>query len=283
MAEGDAPTIELDVKEIVADLSEAEQPAAAEDASTEGKPKEAAESKEAKTPEGEKATEEPKETEGEEPAEGNEPEGDKPADDTKTEDQPVSERVTARKEQISTEIRDLVRTRDNLQAEVSSLIGKAYRTQTAEELVEEEGLTPEQAEVEAMKQEVQLKDYNTKVANLTFNVEVEAKQVMHDYPVYDPASPEFDKEFSDMVGTLYDEISGVKVNEKTNLIENANVLPYNIYKAFAVARESGTSTGKVEGTKSVEKMLANAEETPVVGPKTPKEDPFITGLFGNKK
>lgn len=283
MADGDAPTIELDVKEIVADLSEAEQPAAAEDTSTEETKKEAAESKEVKSPEGEKAAEEPKKAEGEEPEEGNEPDPDKPAEEPKAEDQPVSERVAARQEQLNTEIRDLVRQRDTLRDEVTKANATAYRTQTAEELVEEEGLTPEQAEVEAMKQAVQLKDYNTHVADLNANVNVESLQVMHDYPVFDPRSPQYDKEFSDMVGALYEEVGGVKINEKTKLIENANVLPYNLYKAFAVARESGAKNGQVEGTKSVEKMLASAEETPVVGPKVAKEDAFLAGLTGSRK
>lgn len=209
-------------------------------------------------------------------------------DDTKdpvVDEEEVAKGAEARKQALQTEIRELVSKRNEVRADVERLNARAYRTETAEEL-EEQGLTPEEAENEILKQQMQLKEFNLHVADLNANLNIESLQVMQDFPVFDPDSKSFDKDLSDRVRGLYEKAAQPQVDKRTGLVTKSNIAPYEFYKAFAETHESsGTKSrveGEIEGKKAADKELEAAETPSSTAPKTAKEDPFLKGLLSKE-
>lgn len=190
----------------------------------------------------------------------------------------------ARKQVLQSEIRELVSKRNELRGEVEQLNAKAYRTETPEELIDK-GLSEEEAETEVLRQEMQIKDFNIKVADLNATLNIESLQVMQDFPMFDPDHPSFDPELSKTVGELYNKAAKPVVDKKTGLVIESNITPYDFYKAFAdtSARISEKSkvTGQLEGQKAADKEIAAAEVQSSAAPKVAKEDAFLKGLLSS--
>lgn len=245
-------------KEVAADLA-AEDTAATEPSSEETNEEEAAE--------------EEVETEGK----------DESAEDEEAEETEAPKgKVTAeeRKAAISSEIRKLVATREGLRSAIAAENAKVYAPQTADELIAG-GIDPTTARMEALEQRTQMAEFNAHVADLNANLNAEALQVMHDFPVFDPQSPQYDKNLAERATNVYTQAANQQVDPRTGLIVQSNALPYNIYKAFAEIHAMGSQNGKVSGQQAAEKMLAATEPTSSLAPKTPKEDPFLKGLMPN--
>ncbi len=199
-------------------------------------------------------------------------------------EQERSKGAEARKEKLQNEIRELVSKRNEARKQYEEEISKHYRTETVEEL-EEKGLSPEEAENEVLRQELQMKDFNQRVADLNGTLNIEALQVMQDFPVFDPDSSDYDKDFSSKVRALYEKAAQPVIDEKTGLVLRSNITPYEFYKAFADVRTS-TSTesrvqGEVEGKRAADKETAAAEIQTSAPPKAKKDDPFLAGLLSN--
>lgn len=190
----------------------------------------------------------------------------------------------ARKEALQTEIRDLVSKRNEIRKEIEQEIAKAYRTETIEEL-EEQGLSPEDAEKEILRQENEMLKFNTHVADLNNTLNIEALQVMQDFPVFDPDSSSYDKDLSERVRGLYERAAQTQIDEKTGLVISSNLPPYEFYKAFAethqVSGEKSRVQGQIDGQKAADKELAAAEVPSSTAPKTQKQDPFLKGLLSS--
>lgn len=214
-------------------------------------------------------------------AEDENQEDDKSDPEGDDEDQPKKDAST-RKEQLQTEIRGLVSKRNELRTEVQKLNEQVYRTETKEELVDQ-GMDEHDAAIEAMKQENEMKDFNARVTDLNANLNIESLQVLADFPVFDPDSSEFDKELADRAKAVYERAAQIKVDPKTGLVVSLNVLPYDIYKAFAETKSGGVASGQVKGQKSTEKMMASAEPRSSAAPKAPREDAFRSGLLSKYK
>lgn len=214
----------------------------------------------------------------------------KPEDEEKSEpkEEDTSESdakgADARKQVLQSEIRELVSKRNELRGEVEQLNAKAYRTETPEELIEK-GLSDEEAETEVLRQEMQIKDFNIKVADLNATLNIESLQVMQDFPIFDPDSSSFDPELSKTVGELYNKSAKPVIDKKTGLVIESNITPYDFYKAFAETstRISAKSkvTGQIEGQKAADKEIAAAEVPSSSAPKVAKEDAFLKGLLSS--
>lgn len=233
-----------------------------------------------------KAKEEPTPGEDQEEEEPEESEEDKAA--KKSDDEQEAERAKgadARKQALQTEIRELVSKRNDLRAEVEQQNAKAYRVETAEELADQ-GLTEEEAENEILRQEMQMREFNLHVADLNANLNIEALQVMQDFPVFDPDSSEFDETLRDRVRVLYEQAAQPQVDKRTGLVLKSNIAPYEFYKAFAETHQSSGAKsrieGKIEGQKAADKQLAAAETPSSTAPRTAKEDPFLKGLLSKE-
>lgn len=191
----------------------------------------------------------------------------------------------ARKQALQSEIRELVSKRNELRAEVEQANTKAYRTETAEELAEK-GLSEEEANAEIMRQEAEMREFNIHVADLNSTLNLEALQVMQDFPVFDPDSKDYDKDLSNRVRGLYEQAAQPKVDPRTGLVIQSNLPPYEFYKAFAETHQTSSAKsrveGRIEGEKASDKNLAAAETPSSTAPRKKAEDPFLKGLLSKE-
>lgn len=190
--------------------------------------------------------------------------------------------ATSRKEQLQTEIRGLVSKRNELRTEVQGLNSQVYRTETKEELVNQ-GMDENAAAIEELTQKQQMSEFNARVTDMNANLNIESLQVLADFPVFDPTAPEYDADLATRAKAVYEKAAQIQVDPKTGLVVNLNVLPYDIYKAFAETYSGGVSSGQVKGQKSTEKMMASAEPKSSAAPKQPREDAFRSGLLSKYK
>lgn len=190
----------------------------------------------------------------------------------------------ARKESLNNEIRELVSKRNEARKEYEAEIAKNYRTETVEEL-EDQGLSPEDAEKEVLRQENEMLKFNQHVSDLNGTLNIEALQVMQDFPVFDPESPLYDKDLSGRVRELYQQAAQPQVDEKTGFVLKSNLTPYAFYKAFAethqASGEKSRVQGQIDGQKAADKELAAAEVPSSTAPRTQKQDPFLKGLLSD--
>lgn len=198
-----------------------------------------------------------------------------------SDDQP-KKGAEARKEQLQTEIRNLVAQRNQQRQEIAEVNAKAYQPQTAQELVDE-GLDPLDARIQAMEQRTQMAEYNAHVADLNANLNIESLQVMSDFPVFNPNAPEYNEGLAKLAADTYTRSAQTQTDPRTGMIIQANVLPYDIYKSFASAHASGAQNGQVKAQQSVEKMMAASDTPSSSAPKQEKVDPFLVGLTRGMK
>lgn len=191
----------------------------------------------------------------------------------------------ARKTALQTEIRDLVAKRNEVRQEYETEIAKQYRTESVEELVGQ-GLDQQEAENEALKQEIQMREFNNHVSNLNQQLDLESLQIMQDFPVFDRESPLYDKDLAERAKGIYLKAANQKIDPRTGYVVQTNVTPYEIYKAFADTHvnvaQSSREQGRVEGQKDADQNLAAAETISSTAPKPKAEDPFLNGLLGNR-
>ena len=254
--------------EVESSPTETAEPVAESNEDSELSEQEIADKKIAKDMEAEEAPEEDSE-ESEEPTE--EIPEEEPAEPKKG--------AEARKEQLQSEIRELVSKRNELRQQITDTNAQVYQPKTAEELVDE-GYDPAMARVEALEQRTQMAEFNAYVSDLNASLNTEALRVMSDFPVFDPESPQFDKSLSQRAEAVYRQAAQIQVDPNTGLTVQANALPYDIYKAFAETAQSGSQTGAVQGQRAAEKNLAAADTVSSAAPKAPKEDLFLKGLLG---
>lgn len=219
------------------------------------KPKE-----EAKSEKAEAEPEEPKETES---PEAKAEEADKPAEPQTKADE--------RKSQLNTEIRDLVSQRNALKEVVTKANSEVYQPATEQEL-QDEGLTATDARVEALRQQIEVKDYNDRVADAQLTIESESQRVLQDFPVFNPDSSEFDEELSTEAAQLLE--ANLILDPNTNQVIGSNVLPYQLYKTLARASGISAAKGEMKGQQNTERQLANVDANSSSAPPKKAEDPL---------
>jgi hypothetical protein len=224
-----------------------------------------------------KAEEQPKA----EPTEEKEIEGEKAdvADDT---DEPVPDETKAeaevpqkaeqRKEQLNTEIRDLVAQKNALKAEVEKKNAEVYQVASVDELTEQ-GLSDSDAKVEALRQQYEMDKYNSQVADAQLTLSSEAERVLNDFPVFNPESKGYDKELAEEAATLLE--ANLDIDQNTGQIIGSRVSPYQLYKTLARASTLSTTKGQLKGQQATEKMLANADSPSTATKPQEKVDPLM--------
>jgi hypothetical protein len=193
----------------------------------------------------------------------------------------------AREEKLNNEIRDLVSTRNALKQEVEQLTAQAYKPQSAEEIMAETGESASDARLSAMEQRQELRDYNDRVAESQLVLSTESQRIVQDFPMFDPASPQFQPEIAAQAANILEKnlIRDPNVPEIFNgqptgkgIVIGAHASPYELYKPIADAYNASAVANRVKGQQAAEKMLASADPQSSVAPKTAKEDPFLAGL-----
>lgn len=150
-------------------------------------------------------------------------------------------------------IQERQRTRQN----VAQQIDQAYGPKTEEDLVQE-GYDPAQAQIEALRQEMQYERQKTQIAELNAGLQAEAVNVTHDFPLFDPNSKEFDAEFAKEVEESYKIASRLQVDDN-GIVINAEVPLYDYYQRMATIYNRGTSRGQQQGQQEYQQMLARTE------------------------
>ncbi len=257
----------IDVPDLFNDESSAgESPATTEpsaEETTETKP-EVEEPKDSEDPEAEPKEEDDKpEADDSEEAEVEEPK-----------EEPKPRTVEARKAQLETEIRQFNAQKNELRDQIRAMNAQIYQAQTAEELIEQ-GEDPTIARTEALEQKIQMAEYNAHVTDLNAQLEIESRQVMSDYPMFDPESPDFDANLAKSVNALYVKSAKIQTNENTGLVEQVAVSPYEFYKTIADTLTASAQKGEVAGQRASDRQLANTDTPPVIAPKAPKVDPLL--------
>lgn len=180
-------------------------------------------------------------------------------------DKTLSPKAENRFQKLANENRELKERIEKINAEV-------YRPQTAEELVEE-GLSPEMAEVRALKQTLEVQAYNNQVIEAQTAISEEAGRVLQDFPMFDPDSPEYQE---DLAADAAQALQRVLITDpNTGQLVGAHLSPYQIYKPIADAYKKSSIAGQIKGQKATEKMLASVDAPTSVTPKAPKKDPLL--------
>lgn len=197
-----------------------------------------------------------------------EPDGEEPAPEA------APRSAEARKEALNAEIRALVAQRNSLRDQTLERLNAQTEVKSAEELVEE-GYDPTLARLEAFENERDAERENARIADLNTNINMESLQVMHDFPMFDPASPSYNKDVADMASSLYQKTAGMQVDEKSGLVTQTSVTPYQFYQYIDKIVGQSAQSGEVKGQKNAERMLASADTVPAAAPKAPKADPLL--------
>ena len=221
------------------------------------------------------------ETETEDKAEAGD---DKPTDqaeseETKEPEQPQG-KAEERKAQLNNEIRDLVSKRNALRQDVEKANAEVYQPATEQEL-QDQGLSPEMAAIEAMKQEREIERYNTQVAEAQLTLATEAQTALKDFPMFDKDSPDY----KPALAAKIDPILGQNLifDQNTGQVIGSHVSPYALYQAFAEATQASAQEGQVKGQQATEQMLARADSPTSAAPaKESENDAFMKGLLGER-
>lgn len=202
------------------------------------------------------------------------------ADETTAEEKPLGEKPLAPKsenrfQKLANEKNAYAAENRELKEYIESINNKAYAPQSTEELVDE-GLSEEMAEVRQLKQQLELNDYNSRVAEAQMSLGQESERIVTDYPMFDPDSPEFDAELAQDASDALRK--ALIIDPNTGQIIGSHLSPLQIYKPIAAAYEKAKRSGQVQGQKATEKMLANVDSPTSSAPREAKKDSLLAIL-----
>lgn len=177
-----------------------------------------------------------------------------------------------RKQQLNTDIRDLVAQRNALRTEVERLNSQAYGVPTEEELVEQ-GYSELEAKVEAMQQQQNLERYNSQVADAQLTLDSESSKVMNDFPMFNPESDDYNEAVHKEAAELLQQ--SLITDPNTGQVVGSNVSPYKLFQTIAMAHESSARQNRIEGQRAAQRMLASADNVGNAAPPKQKSDPLL--------
>jgi hypothetical protein len=203
------------------------------------------------------------------------------AKDTDTEGEPEETetkpqtKADERKTQLNTEIRDLVAQRNALKEQVTKANSEVYQPASEQDLVDE-GMTTTDAKVEALRQQIEVRDYNERVADAQLTLSSESERVLNDFPIFNSESDQFDEELAQEAAQLLQ--ANLVTDPNTGQVIGSNVSPYQLYKTLARASGISATKAQIKGQQATEKMLANADTASSAAPPKKKADP-LTDLW----
>lgn len=191
-----------------------------------------------------------------------------------------------RKAQLNQEIRDLVSQRNSIKAEVAKATSDVYQPATENDLVDE-GMSVTEAKVEAMRQQLEVRDYNERVAEAQLTLGSESLRVMNDFPIFNPDSDQYDQELAEEAAALLEpnlirDPNVPEIDQTTGkptgrgLIIGSNVSPYKLYKTLDRASGISATKGQLKGQQAHQEMLANADTPGSVAPPKKAVDPVLS-------
>jgi len=199
------------------------------------------------------AEETPAETEGDKPEESKELEKTEEVSESKD---PTDPKVIAQQ---------AFRQRQKTREAVAKTIDDNYQAKTQEDLIAE-GVSEADAKVEALRQEIEFERTRSKIAETNANLQADAQNVLRDFAIFNPDSPEFDKDFAEKVQARYQRVARLET-DANGIVLNAEEGLYDFYADMAEVYNGGAKKGKVQGQKDALTMLsrtdtASKSETP---------------------
>lgn len=209
-----------------------------------------------------------------------------------------SNRAEERKQQLNSEIRDKVAERNALREEIAALSRKKFDLEKEQVLPEVDSLvsqinpntgdyyTRAEAEnlrlnqrIDALERQKAFEDYVERVADSRIQLSTEANQVIKDFPIFDPASDQYNAELT----AAADEImqGSLITDENTGQVIGSRLSPYQVYSAIARAKASGDVSGKTSGRKAALDMMNNADVSSSAKAPSSKDedDDFLAGFM----
>lgn len=177
-----------------------------------------------------------------------------------------------RKEQLNSEIRELVAQRNAIREETNRLIKEKYGTQPSDQVKTEDELVndinPEtgdyytraeaQAEItknrlDQLEQERQREVFANQIAESRFAMEQEAAKVVQDFPIFDSQSTQYNKEIASEAAEI---LSGaIETDPQTGMQIGCKIPIYKFYSLLAKATESAKKQGEIAGREAAQKMM----------------------------
>lgn len=171
---------------------------------------------------------------------------------TETDDEAAAQK--ARNEQYARQrIQERQRTRQNVEQQIE----QAYGAKTEQELVEE-GMTEQQAQIEALRQEMQFERQKSHIAELNAGLQAEAVNVTNDFPVFNPNSKDYDPEFAQIVESQYKAASRLQTDDN-GIVINADVPLYDFYSQMNTIYNRGATKGQAQGQQEYQQMMSRTE------------------------
>lgn len=140
---------------------------------------------------------------------------------------------------------------------VANKVDEVYGPKSEDQLVAE-GLKPEDARLQAIREEMVFNQQRTRIAELNAGMQVEAVNVTNDFPVFNPKSPDYDEAFAQEVQQAYTTAARVQTDEN-GIVLNAELPLYDFYQRMANIYNRGTSKGAQQGQADMAEMMSRTE------------------------
>lgn len=201
-----------------------------------------------------------------------------------------------RKEQLNSEIRELVARRNAIREETSRLIREKYGMQpnsqakTEDELINT--INPEtgdyytraeaQAEItknrlDQLEQERQREAVANQIAESRLEMSQEVDNVIRDFPMFDPKSEKYNGDVADGAFEILSE--AIETDPQTGMQIGGKIPIYKFYSLLAKATESAKKQGEIAGREAAQKMMGTVD---TVGSgrsqNSSDDDPMLMGL-----
>jgi len=170
-----------------------------------------------------------------------------------TEPEPAQPSAEERKAIAQREFQNRQRTR----SQIAQQLDQAYGPKTEEELVEE-GLSRQEAQIQALREEMAFKEQRAQIAEMNASLQSDAVNVISDFSVFNPDSPDFDPEFSKQVETAYRTAARLQTDDN-GIVLNAEVPLYDFYKQMNDIYSRGATKGTQQGAQDTLQMLSRTE------------------------
>lgn len=149
--------------------------------------------------------------------------------------------------------------RQRTRQQVSQQLDQTYGPKSEEDLVAE-GMNQRDAQIEAIRQEMAYKEQRTQIAELNAGLQAEAVNVINDFGVYNPKSPDFDADFTKEVEAAYKTAARLETDEQSGIILNAEVPLYDFYQRMARIYGRGASKGSERTQQETLQMMSRTED-----------------------
>lgn len=186
----------------------------------------------------------------------------KPATEQKAE---TDEQAAQRQANADAAARRVMERQQTKQA-TEQAITESYAPKSQEDLYQENldaGMTEElaavRAESQALREEMQFNQQRTQIAELNAGMQAEAVNALNDFPIFNPDSKEYDKDFANRVQAAYQRDSNIQTDEN-GIILHAERPLYDYYKEKVDDYNRGLERGRQQSQNDNLDMLSRTED-----------------------